>query len=300
MEYVFMGKTAIVTDTNSGITIQEGAANDIFVLPMPFNIGGEDYIEGVNLTQERFYELLENDVEIHTSQPTAGDVMELWNKALKDYDEVVHIPMSSGLSGSCEHAILYSREFDGRVQVVDNRRISVTQRQSVYDAKAMAESGVGAVQIKETLEREAGESSIYIMLDTLYYLKKGGRITPAAAAFAKILNLKPILQIQGAKLDAFSKCRGIKQAKSIMINAIKSDIDERFGGFVPNHPTVWLQGAYTKNREAADNFIEELKVEFEGFDIHFDPLPLSIACHIGPGALALACSKFIEPKFYTH
>ncbi len=289
-----MKKVAIVTDTNSGMTIAEGEKQGIFVLPMPVIINDQEYLDHVNLTHDEFYNFLAQDAVVHTSQPAAGDVMELWDKIFDEgYDEIVHIPMSSGLSGSCANASVYANEYDGKVFVVNNQRISVTLRQSAIDAKALADAGKSAEEIKNILEETKFDSSIYITLDTLEYLKKGGRITPAAAAFAKILNLKPILQIQGEKLDAFSKCRGIKQAKSIMIKAVKNDIDTRFGGYDPENPNVWIQMAYSQNREAAEEFANDVREAFPNCTLHIDPLPLSLACHIGPGSLALACSKVV-------
>lgn len=284
-----MERVAVVTDSNSGITQKEGKALGIRVLPMPFMIDGETFYEDISLTQEEFYERLKAGADISTSQPTAGDVMDLWKELLEEYDTVVHIPMSSGLSGSCETAIMLSEEFDGRVQVVDNQRISVTQRQSVLDAIALVGQGHTAVQVREILERDKMESSIYIMLDTLKYLKKGGRITPAAAALGTILNLKPVLQIQGEKLDAFTKARNVKQGKRAMLDAMKRDIETRFvdGSDQP----VYLAVAYTYDLESANAFKAEVQAQFPGYDIVMNPLSLSVSCHIGPGALAVACSR---------
>ena len=202
-----MGKVAVVTDSNSGITQAQGTELGIFVLPMPFMIDEEQFFEDVNLTQEQFYEKLEAGANVVTSQPSPEAVMNLWKEILTDYDEIVHIPMSSGLSGSCQSAMMLSEEFDGRVQVVNNQRISVTQKQSCMDALMLAGQGRNAAEIREILENDKFNSSIYIMLDTLFYLKKGGRITPAAAAIGTLLKLKPVLQIQGEKLDAFAKAR---------------------------------------------------------------------------------------------
>jgi DegV family protein with EDD domain len=218
-------------------------------------------------------------------------VTDTWDGLLEEYDEIVHIPMSSGLSGSCETAIMLSQDYDGRVQVVNNQRISVTQRQSVLDAIALAAQGRSAAEIKDILEREKMESSIYIMVDTLYYLKKGGRITPAAATLGTLLKLKPVLQIQGEKLDAFAKARTVKQAKSIMIEAMKNDFDKRFMDSSGEH--MHLEVAYTYDLAAARAFQSEVQEAFPGMDIHMDPLSLSVSCHIGPGALAVACSKKI-------
>lgn len=286
-----MSKIAIVTDSNSGITQAQAKELGIFVLPMPFMIGEETYFEDINLTQEEFYTKLELGENISTSQPSPESVMKLWDEILKDYDEIVHIPMSSGLSGSCQSAMMLAQDYDGKVQVVNNQRISVTQRQSALDAKYMAGKGMSAAEIKEFMENDRFNSSIYIMLDTLFYLKKGGRITPAAAAIGTMLKLKPVLQIQGEKLDAFAKARTSLQGKNMMINAIRNDINNRFGG-VDAH-NVWLQIAHTQNHEAAEALKQELMEEFPGYEIHMDPLSLSVACHIGPGALAIACTQKI-------
>lgn len=261
---------------------------------MPFTIDGKDYFEDINLSQEEFYELLAKNAEISTSQPAVGSLMDIWDRLLEEYDDIVHIPMSSGLSSSCQTAATFAEEYDGRVQVVNNQRISVTQRQSVLDAIELAKAGKNAAEIKKILEDTKFDSSIYIMVDTLKYLKKGGRVTPAAAAFAEILNLKPVLQIQGEKLDAFSKARGVKSARSIMIQAIRKDIENRFGGTSPENPSVYLQIAHTKNLDTALSFKEEVQKEFPGHDIYIDHLSLSVSCHIGPGSLALACTKIMK------
>ena len=287
-----MAKIAIVTDSNSGITQAEGKKIGIYVLPMPFMIDEVTYYEDIDLTQEQFYEKLKSGANIATSQPSPDSVTSLWDKLLQEYDEIVHIPMSSGLSGSCQSAMAFAADYDGRVQVVNNQRISVTQRQSALDALQLAAADKDAAQIKEFLENDKFNSSIYIMLDTLYYLKKGGRITPAAAAIGTMLRLKPVLTIQGEKLDAFAKARTTSQGKTMMINAIKKDINERFGGMTEDKH-IWLQIAYTHDRAAAEQFRTEVESEFPGYDIHIDPLSLSVACHIGPGALALACCKKI-------
>lgn len=285
-------KIAVVTDSNSGITQSDAKEIGVFVLPMPFMINGDTFYEDIDLSQEEFYRMLENGGDISTSQPSPEAVMNLWDEILRDYDEIVHIPMSSGLSGSCQSAMMLAEEYDGRVQVVNNQRISVTQRQSCLDAKLLIERGMNAREIKDFLEADKFNSSIYIMLDTLYYLKKGGRITPAAAAIGTMLRLKPVLQIQGEKLDAFAKARTTTQGKSIMINAIKNDIENRFGGMT-EEKGIWLQIAHTHNESEALILKQELQEAFPGYAIHIDPLSLSVACHIGPGALAVACSKKI-------
>lgn len=285
-----MANIAVVTDSNSGITQFQAKELGVYVLPMPFMIGEETFFEDINLTQEEFYKKLESGQTIGTSQPSPESVIRLWEQLLEEYDEIVHIPMSSGLSGSCQSAMMLAQEYDGRVQVVDNQRISVTLRQSAMDALMLAKQGKNAVQIKEALEADKFNSSIYIMLDTLYYLKKGGRITPAAAAIGTMLKLKPVLTIQGEKLDAFAKARTTNQGKSIMITALKNDIVTRFGGFT-EEKNIWLQIAHTNNEAAALAFGEEIAAQFPGYDIRIDPLSLSVACHIGPGALAFACCK---------
>ncbi len=285
-------KIAIVTDSNSGITQAEAAELGVVVLPMPFMINEETFFEDITLGQEEFYERLESGADVVTSQPSPETVMNLWKETLKEYDEIVHIPMSSGLSGSFQSAVMLAEDFDGKVQVVNNQRISVTQRQSVMDAKLLAGRGMDAYEIKEFLEKDKFNSSIYIMLDTLYYLKKGGRITPAAAAIGTILKLKPVLTIQGDKLDAYARARTANQGKSIMTSAIRNDMESRFGGAAPDN--IWLEIAYTKDRQAAEQFAQELLKEFPGFDIEINPLSLSVACHIGPGSLAVACCKKIR------
>ena len=285
-----MEKIAIVTDSNSGITQDEGRVLGVSVIPMPFYINEVMYLEGITLLQEEFYEKLKNDEPISTSQPGPADVCGLWDRLLEENDEIVHIPMSSGLSNSCETALALARDYDGRVQVVDNQRISVTQRQSVLDALELVKAGFSAIQIKERLEAEKMESSIYITLETLKYLKKGGRITPAAAAIGTVLNLKPVLQIQGEKLDAYAKVRGKKQAKRVMVKAIKEDFENRFAKYVESGE-MCLEMAYTGNREEAEEFKKEVEKEFPGMEIQMDPLSLSVACHIGHGALAIACAK---------
>lgn len=285
-------KIAIVTDSNSGITQAQAKELGLHVLPMPFMIDNETYYEDITLTQEQFYERLAGGADVITSQPSPDAVMKLWDELLQEHDEIVHIPMSSGLSGSCQSAMMLAEEYDGKVAVVNNQRISVTQRQSALDAVQLTKRGMDAAQIKDFLENDKFNSSIYIMLDTLYYLKKGGRITPAAAALGTILKLKPVLQIQGDKLDAFAKARTVSQGKTIMMNAIRNDMEKRFGGV--NSDSIWLQIAYTYDIDAASQLKEEVQAQFPGFDIHMDPLSLSVACHIGPGALAIACCKKIN------
>ncbi len=283
-----MSKVAIVTDSNSGITQKRGEELGIYVLPMPFFIDGELYLEDITLSQEQFYEKLGADSEISTSQPSSGDVMDLWDKLLEDYDEIVCIPMSSGLSSTCETALSLAQDYDEKVQVVNNQRISVTQEQSVYDAIKLRDEGKSAAEIRQVLEKEKMQASIYITVDTLKYLKKGGRITPAAAAIGTVLNLKPVLQIQGEKLDAFAKVRGWKAAKKTMLNAIEKDLTDRFADVKDQ---MVLGMAYTCSKEEADEWKNEIQTRFPDYELVEGSLSLSIACHIGPGAMAITCMK---------
>lgn len=287
-----MAKIAIVTDSNSGITRVDGEKSGIWVIPMPFYINEELFFEELTLSQEEFYRHLSDKAEISTSMPAMTDVTELWDTLLQTHDEIVHIPMSSGLSSSCSTAMMLAQDYDGRVQVVDNKRISVTQKLAAQDARTLADAGWSAARIKEYLEKTALDSSIYITLDTLYYLKKGGRITPAAAALGTLLRLKPVLQIQGDKLDAYAKCRTLKAAKTTMIEAIRKDCQERFGSNA-NGDGMRILLAYTGTDKTELNLWEqEVRSAFPGHpEICADPLSLSVSCHIGPGAIAITCTK---------
>lgn len=286
-----MKKIAIVTDSNSGITQEMGKSMGIYVIPMPFFIDGELFLEDITLTQEEFYKRLGDNSDISTSQPSPGEVMECWDELLKEYDEIVHIPMSSGLSSTCHAAQSLSQEYEGKVCVVDNQRISVTQKQSVEDAIVLRDAGKSASEIKEILEAEKLQASIYITVDTLKYLKKGGRVTPAAAALGTVLNLKPVLQIQGEKLDVFSKVRGWKAAKRTMLKAIEKDLEERFSEV---REDMVLGMAYTCSKEEAQEWKQEIAEKFPEYEIVEGPLSLSVACHIGPGAMAVTCMKKVR------
>lgn len=286
-----MSKVAIVSDSNSGITQSMAKEFGVTVMPMPFFVGDKTLYEDIDLSQEEFYQMLSEKTDIHTSMPLVGNVTDTWDELLKEYDEIVHIPMSSGLSGSCETSMMLSQDYDGKVQVVNNQRISVTQRQSVLDALALAKQGRTASEIKTILERDKFESSIYIMVDTLYYLKKGGRITPAAAALGTLLKLKPVLQIQGEKLDAFAKVRGWKAAKKTMLNAIEKDLNERFADVKED---IILGMAYTCSKEEAMEWKQEIMNRFPGYEFLEAPLSLSVSCHIGPGAMAVTCIKKVS------
>ncbi len=286
-------KVAIVTDSNSGITQRQGEEAGIYVVPMPFMMAEETFYEDISLTQKDFYEKLEGGVDISTSQPSPADLLDLWNGLLEEYEEIVHIPMSSGLSSACQTAIMLAEDYEGKVFVVNNQRISVTQRQSVLEAKRMANEGMTAAAIKEKLEETKMESTIYITLDTLEYLKKGGRITPAAALLGTFLRIKPVLTIQGEKLDAFAKARTMKQAKTMMITAAKKDMEERFGD--PEGDRTSIAVAHSNNEAAAMEFKKELEEVFPNtVEIYVDNLSLSVSCHIGPGALAIACTKRLD------
>lgn len=287
-----MSKAAIITDSNSGITQTEAKEMGVFVLPMPFLIDGTEYFEDINLSQEEFYKLLADGADVCTSQPAVGDVLALWDSVLEmdEYDSIVHIPMSSGLSGSCETAAMLANDYDGKVCVVDNKRISVTQRQAVIEAKEMSDEGMSAEEIKKVLLDTSMDSNIFIMVNDLKYLKKGGRVTPAGAALATMLGIKPVLQIYGEKLDAYAKARSVKHAKRIMTEGQIQDLKERFPADYDNGD-FYLQIAYTYDAEAAENYKKEVLEKFPGRDIVVNPLSLSVSCHIGPGALAIAYTR---------
>lgn len=286
-----MKKTAIVTDSNSGITPAEAEGLGIYLVPMPFFIDGELFYEGVNLSHEDFYSKMAAGADISTSQPTPGAVLDLWDTLLEDHDELVYIPMSSALSGSCATAEALAEDYDGRVTVVDNQRISATQRQSVLDAVSMVNDGQDASRINEVLLRDKLEASIYITVDTLKYLKKGGRITAAAAAFGTVLGIKPVLQIQGEKLDAFAMAHGMKSAKKQMLDAVEKDLETRFAG----KKGVYVAAAYTCSDDEAKLWAEEIRARFgDRFNGYIAPLSLSVACHTGPGAYGVGCVKIAE------
>ena len=287
-----MSKVAILTDTNSGITPAEAERLGVFVIPMPFYINDQLFFEYVDLSQDSFYEMLGNDCTITTSMPSVGDVMDKWDELLEEYDEVVYIPMSSGLSSSCQTAIMVAEDdYEDKVFVVDNQRISVTMRLSALEAKKLADEGKNGAEIKAYLEEHKSESTIYITVDTLQYLKKGGRLTPAVAAIGTLLHIKPVLQIQGEKLDSFAKARTMKQAKSMMLDAIEKDLNERFKD--PSGKDYVISISHSHNLEEAEIFKAEAEERFPNHKILINPLALSVSCHIGPGALAITASKSI-------
>ena len=284
-----MKKIAVVADSNSGYTPEEAKAAGVHFIPMPFYIDEKEYFEGVNLSHEEFFDFLAKDADVSTCQPSPGSMLSLWDELLKSYDEIIYLPMSSGLSGTCQTATMLAQDYDGRVYVVDNQRISVPLKHCVQDALTMAEMGKSAKEIKDYLERTKFDSVVYITVDTLKYLKKGGRVTPAAAALGTLLKIKPVLQIRGEKLDSYAKARTMNQAKKLMIDALRKDIDELFDGYLSE---VHLDIAHTKNDAAAQEMKTLLEEAFPGCgEITIDPLSLSISCHIGEGALGIACSR---------
>lgn len=284
-----MSKVAILTDSNSGITQDESKRLGIFVEPMPFYIDGQLYYEDIDLSQDEFYEKLTQGGEITTSMPITGNLMDSWDKILEEYDELVYIPMSSGLSSSCATAKMLADDYDGRVVVVDNQRISVTQKLSALEAKKLADMGKSAQEICDALMAIKSESTIYITVDTLEYLKKGGRLTPAVAAIGSLLKIKPVLSIYGEKLDKYSMARTMKAAKQTMIEALKKDMKDVL--HTDNYDDVIISVAHTQNQEAAEKFRDELLEVFPVKNIWIDPLSLSVSCHIGPGALACTVTK---------
>ena len=286
-------KICIVVDDNAGYTPEEALKEGIYLVRMPIIIDGEEYYENRNIDYDAFYNKLENDANISTSQPSIGEILELWNELLKDYDQIVHMPMSSGLSATCETAKGLAKDYEGKVFVVDNHRISVTLKSAVNDAKKLIEQGKNGQEIKEYLEKTAYESKIFIMVNTLKYLKKGGRITPAAALVGEALHLKPVLTITGGKLDAFKKCIGVKKSKKAMIEAIKKERETTFK-YVSNDE-LDLAFAYTKDYDLALEFTLQAKKEL-GFDTHqaIDPLSLSVATHTGPGVIGIGLTKKIK------
>ncbi len=286
-------KTAIMTDSNSGITQAEANKLGISVIPMPVLIDDDLFYEDLTLTQDKFYEKLKSNVRVSTSQPNPEHVGEVWRKILDKYDEIVYIPMSSGLSETChtlQHYAETEARFKGKVFVIDNQRISITQKQSVFDAMKLADEGKSAKEISDWLMNSKMKSSIYIMVDTLKYLKKGGRLTPAVAAIGTLLRIKPVLQIQGFKLDTYAKVRKLTDAKDTIIGALKNDLTTRFKEEYEAGKMV-ISIAHTKNYDEALKFKDQLMAEFPKAEFKFiDPLSLSVSCHIGPGALAAACA----------
>lgn len=275
-------KVAIVSDTNCGITLDEAKELGIYLVTMPFFVDGEEYYEYKTMNHEMFFEQLRAGKDVSTSMPSPADLIDMWEKLLEDYDEIVHIPMSSGLSGSCHAAMGFAEDYDGKVVVIDNKRISIIMKQSVIEAKYMADKGMSANQIKEYLENDALNSAVYVAVDTLEYLKKSGRVTPAAAAIGSVLNIKPVLQIQGGKLDAYKKVRGMKQATRALFEGIRTEMETRFAG-----KDIVIRAAYSGNDEVKNSWEEAIKEEFPDREVEMYMLPISICCHVGEGAMGI-------------
>ena len=283
-------KIAILTDTNSGITKKTAQEMGVFVIPMPVIIDDETFFEGENITEAEFYDALQKGKKITTSQPSPGSVLEMWEELLESgYEQIVYIPMTSGLSKSCETAMGLAKSYEGRVFVVDNHRISVPLKESVLAALKMADAGMSGDKIKASLEETAYHCSIYIMVETLEYLKKGGRITPAAAMIGSVLNIKPVLTIQGEKLDSFAKVRGTKKGHKVMIEAIRRDLETRFAGEDLTHLRIATAGANLTEEQIAD-WKASILQEFPGAEVYYDPLSVSIGSHTGPGATGIGIS----------
>ncbi len=281
-------KIAVMTDTNSGISISEGRKQNIFVLPMPVIIDGKTYLEEIDLTHEMLYQALHEGKEISSSQPAPGQLTKYWNKLLQNgFDEIVYIPMTSGLSGSCATAKALASDYEGKIQVVDNHRISITLLDSVYDAKYLADKGMNAVQIKERLEANTNQNDIYITLHRLDRIVKSGRITAAGAAIATVLNIKPILKIQGGKLDAFAKGRGMKKCEELMISAVRRDLSEKYANIPQEHISIGTAGTF-EEKSAEKAWIQKVKSAFPGYQVTYKPLSCSIACHIGVNTQGIA------------
>ena len=275
-------KVAIASDTNCGITLDEAKELGIYLVTMPFFVDGEEYYEYKTMDHAMFFEKLRDGAEVSTSMPSPADLLDTWEELLEEYDEIVYIPMSSGLSGSCHAAMGFAEEFDGKVMVVDNQRISIIMKQSILEAKCMADNGMSAAEIKEYLEKDALNASIYVAVDTLEHLKKSGRVTPAAAAIGSVLNIKPVLQIQGGKLDAYKKVRGMKQATKALFEGIRSDMETRFAG-----KDIVIRAAYSGNDEVKAFWEDAIKEEFPDMTVEMDMLPISICCHTGEGAMGI-------------
>ncbi|MGN1051335.1 MAG: DegV family protein [Acutalibacteraceae bacterium] len=284
-----MSKIAVVTDTNSGISPEEAKELGIYLIPMPFTVDGKEYFEGVTCTYEQFFEMLSEGKDVSTSQPSPANITELWDEILKEYDYIVHMPMSSALSSSCATAKALAMDYDGKVVVPDNKRISITLKQAVLDALVLVKKGYSADEICKTLEEKAYNASIYLAVNTLELLKKSGRVTSAGAAIATVLGLKPVLQIQGEKLDAFSKARGMEKAESVMLEALKKDMETRF-----KDTPVIIKAAYSGDVAPAKEWVQKMKDFFGTDDIELCRLPISIACHVGAGVKALGCIQYEE------
>lgn len=283
-----MSKTAIMTDTNSGITPETAKENGIYILKMPFIANGREYTEYGEMSYGDFFEALSSGAEVSTSQPSPASLTEMWDRILENYESVVYFPMSSGLSGTCETAKAFASDYDGRVFVVDNKRISVTLYSSVFNAAKLADKGLSAKEIAEITEEEASEQSVYVSVNTLEHLKKSGRVTAAGAAIGTLLGIKPVLQIQGGKLDAYKKVRGMNAAMNAMLDGIEKDRNTRFAG-----KNIEIRAAYSGNLETGKEWQEQVAKRFPDLEIGLDALPISISCHVGEGALGIGISAVL-------
>ncbi len=284
-----MEKIAVATDTNSSITLEEANSLGIYMMKMPFTIDGEEYLEDVNCTYEEFCSRLDAGADVSTAQPVLGDLLEMWDELLKTYDKVIYIPMSSALSGSCETAKGMAQDYDGKVLVVDNKRISISQRRSVMDALVMIEHGMSAEEIKTYLENDSFNSSIYLAVNTLDLLKKSGRVTATAATIATIMNIKPVLTIQGGKLDSYAKERGMKKAEKIMLHAIETDREKRF-----SQGNNVIYAAYSGSEEIGKAWLEDVRDYFKDPTIELYRLPISIVCHVSTGVLGIGVMGYLS------
>ena len=292
-----MKSIGIITDSHSGITQEEAKQLGIWVLPMPFYIDGECYLEGINLTREEFFEKLEGGSLIATSQPSPADVCDVWDWALKEFEKVLYLPLSSGLSGSCETAMALAKDeqYEGKILVVDHGQISTPLHQMVLDTLELIEKGYSAEQIKEILESGKDRMMIYIGVETLEYLKRGGRVTPAAAAIGSVLNIKPVLKLETGKLDSFKKCRGFSKVKKTMIEAMKQEMDTKFADALADGQ-LRLLAASSAGKEETESWVKEIEDAFPGMKVFCDPLSLGVSCHTGAGALGIGCSVAPEYK----
>ena len=289
-------RTAILTDTNTGVGVEELKKIGIFAIPMPVIIDGKDYLEGESITHAKLYEKMLAGCDVMTSMPAPGRLTDMWDEILaQGYDEIVYIPMSSGLSGSCHAAKQFAQEYNGRVQVADNHRISVTLYESVLDAKALADQGMDAKEICEHLEDNGYHASIYIAVNTLAYLKKSGRVTPAGAAIASVMNIKPVLTIQGGKLDAFAKTRGMKAAMKKIIDAVGKDLEIRFSDVPRSRLRIGTAGTF-QNPEDAENWTKAVADAYPEIKVSYIPLSCSIACHTGIDAVGVGISCIEKRK----
>lgn len=286
-------QTAIVTDTNSGLSPEEAAALGIGLIPMPVNLDGACFFEYDTITQAEFFARLKEGAEVSTSQPAPGAMLECWDALLRDYEKLVYIPMSSGLSGEYQTAAMLAQEYSGRVHVADTGRISVTQRQAVLEACLLSRQGKNAAEIKAYLERSGRNSDIFIAVNTLELLKKSGRVTAAGAALGSILSIKPVLRIQGGKLDAYRKVRGMRAAMQAMIEGLQEDKCRLEG------ERLVIRAAYAGDRQAGESWQEVLQTAFPECEVGLDPLPISVCCHVGWGALGVGIANNLLPEEKT-